>query len=178
MADKKRISETTALRLAEQIVARSMPSGWSAKVVPAPGRSTGSRNVSLRIRTTDGDAREFGIVTKRPLNPMEAGQLLDIMGLGATTSLGGPKPIDVALIAPYLSERTREVIAGRGVSYIDSTGNAAAVEQAGAVLNRPVFCIRSGWVLGLDVGSGFERSRAPRTRLAGCRPARCVAAVG
>jgi hypothetical protein len=123
VADRKRISETGALRLAEQIVARSMPSGWSAKVVQAPGRSTGSRSVSLRIRTPDADASEFGIVTKRSLNPMEAGQLLDIMGLEATTSPRGPKPADVAIIAPYLSERTREVIAGRGVSYIDSTGN-------------------------------------------------------
>ncbi len=124
VADKKRISETAALRLAEQIVARSMPAGWSAKVVQAPGgRSTGPRGVSLRIRTTDGDASEFGIITKRSLNPMEAGQLLDNMGLQDTTSLRGPKPVDVAIIAPYLSERTREVIAVRGVSYIDSTGN-------------------------------------------------------
>jgi hypothetical protein len=123
VADKKRISETAALRLAEQVVARSMPSGWTAKVVQAPGRSTGSRGVSLRIRTSDGDPTEFGIVTKRSLNPMEAGQLLDAMGVEATTPLRGPKPVDVAIIAPYLSERTREVIAGRGVSYIDSTGN-------------------------------------------------------
>ncbi len=123
MADKKRISETTALRLAEQIVARSMPSDWTAKVVQAPGRSAGSRSVSLRIRTSDGDTSEFGIVTKRSLNPMEAGQLLDTLGLEATTSLRRPKPVDVAIIAPYLSERTREVITGRSVSYIDSTGN-------------------------------------------------------
>ena len=123
MADKKRISETAALRLAEQIVARSMPSGWTAKVVQAAGRSAGSRSVSLRIRTSDGDTSEFGIVTKRSLNPMEAGELLDTMGLETTTSLRGAKPVDLAIIAPYLSERTRELIASRGVSYIDSTGN-------------------------------------------------------
>lgn len=123
VADKKRISETAALRIAEQIVARSMPSGWTAKVVQAPGRSTGSRSKTLRIRTSDGDASDFGIVAKRSLNPMEAGQLLDAMGLEATTSRRGSKPADVAIIAPYLSERTREVIASRGVSYIDSTGN-------------------------------------------------------
>lgn len=123
MAEKKRISETAALRIAEQIVARSMPSGWTAKVVQAPGRSTGSRSKTLRIRTSDGDASDFGIVAKRSINPMEAGQLLDAMGLEATTSRRGSKPADVAIIAPYLSERTREVIASRGVSYIDSTGN-------------------------------------------------------
>ena len=36
-------------------------------------------------------------------------------------------------------------------------------------LNRPVFCIRSGWVLVLDVGSVFERSRRARTRRVGLR---------
>lgn len=45
-------------------------------------------------------------------------------------------------------------------------------------LNRPVFCIRSGWVLGLDVRSGFERSSRVRIRLVGCRRARCAGAVG
>jgi len=120
---KKRISETAALRLAEQIVARSLPSGWSAKVLQAPARSAGSRFVFLRIRTSDGDSSEFGIVAKRSLNPMAAGQLLDTMGVQATTSQRGTKPVDLAVIAPYLSERTRELIASRGVSYIDSTGN-------------------------------------------------------
>jgi len=41
-------------------------------------------------------------------------------------------------------------------------------------LNRPVFCIRSGWVFGPLLGLGFERSRGPRTRLAGCRRVRCA----
>jgi hypothetical protein len=123
MPDKKRISETAALRLAEHIIARSIPSGWTAKVVQAPGRSTGPRSVSLRIRPSEGEGIDFRVVTKRSLNPMEAGQLLDTMGLEATASLRGPKPVELAIIVPYLSERTRELIASRGVSYIDSTGN-------------------------------------------------------
>ena len=45
-------------------------------------------------------------------------------------------------------------------------------------LNRPVFCIRSGWVLGLAVCSGFERSSWPRTRRVGRRRARCAVAAG
>ena len=123
MADKKRISEAAALRLAEQIVAQSMPSGWSAKVVQAAGRSTGPRGVALRIRPSADEGADFGIIVKRSLNPIEAGQLLDGSGVEATNSLRGPKPVGIAIVAPYLSERTREVIAARGVSYIDSTGN-------------------------------------------------------
>ncbi len=153
VADTKRISETTALRLAEQILARSMPSGWSAMVVQAPGRSAGSRSVSLRVRTSDGNTSEFGIVTKRSLNPMEAGQLLDTMGLEASTSLRGPKPSDVAIVAPYLSERTREVIAGRGVSYIDSTGNMRLQS------NRPALYILT---TGADKDPGPTTSHSSR----------------
>jgi len=121
--DKKRISETAALRLAEQSIARSITSGWTAKVVQTPGRSTGARSVSLRIRPPEGKGIDFRVVTKRSLNPMEAGHLLDTMGLETTASLRGPKSVDLAIIVPYLSERTREVITGRGVSYLDSTGN-------------------------------------------------------
>ena len=102
MADKKRISETAALRLAEQIVTRSMPSGWTAKVVQAPGRSTGPRSVSLRIRTSDGEGSDFGIVIKRSLSPMEAGQLLDAMGAEADDVAARPEASDLAIIAPYL----------------------------------------------------------------------------
>ncbi|MEK7425046.1 MAG: hypothetical protein AAB131_14545 [Actinomycetota bacterium] len=123
MTDKKRISETAALRQAEQIVARSMPSGWSAKVVQARGRSTGPRALALRIRPAADDGTDFSIITKRTLNPMEAGHLLHDLGIGTTNSLRGPKPASIAIVAPYLSERTREVIAAHGVSYIDSTGN-------------------------------------------------------
>ena len=66
---------------------------------------------------------DFSIITKRTLNPMEAGHLLHDLGVGATNSLRGPKPASIAIVAPYLSERTREAIAAHGVSYIDSTGN-------------------------------------------------------
>ena len=123
MADKKRISESAALRAAEQIVARYTPPGWTAKVVQSPGRATGRRDVSLRVRLPDGEGCDFDIVTKRSLNPMQAAQFLDDIGFKSSTSLRGPKPVDLIVVAPYLSERAREVIASRGVSYIDSTGN-------------------------------------------------------
>ena len=57
-------------------------------------------------------------------------------------------------------------------------GGETVVVGDGDELNRPVFCIRSGLLLGLDVGSGFERSSGPRTRRAGCRRARCAAGAG
>ncbi len=123
MADKKRISETSALRLAEQIVARSMPSGWSAKVVQAPGRAAGRREISLRIRSPDGEVNDFVVVVKEKLDPQSAVNLLDSMGIDATTTLRGVRPVSVVIVAPYLSERARELISARGVSYVDSTGN-------------------------------------------------------
>jgi len=62
-------------------------------------------------------------------------------------------------------------LAQSGVASVDM--NMALVSSR---VNRPVFCIRSGLVLGLDVRSGFERSRCARTRLVGCHRARCAGA--
>jgi len=95
--------------------------------------------MSIRVRAPDSAGTDFDIVTQRSLNPMQAGQLLDATGLEATTSLRKPKPVDLVVIAPYLSERTREVIAARGVSYVDSTGNVRL--QSGA---PALFVLTSG----------------------------------
>lgn len=100
-----------------------MPPGWSAKVVSAPGRSATPRSQSLSVRPRAGDGADFEIVTKRSLNPMEAGQLLDSLRAPAKNSLRVSEPVAIVIVAPYLSERTREVIASRGAGYVDSTGN-------------------------------------------------------
>lgn len=60
----------------------------------------------------------------------------------------------------------------------ESFGEVHGVHVAALFLNgvnRPVCCIRSGWVWGLDVRSGFERSSGSRTRRVGCRRVRCAA---
>ena len=77
------------------------------------------------------------------------------LGIAVTIELFGPLGL-----AASLSRRRREF--------------AYVLLAAVGVVNRPVFCIRSGWVLGLDVGFGFERSRASRIRRVGCRRAHCA----
>ena len=69
-----------------------------------------------------------------------------------------PKPADPGEAVRYLSE------IGRPVCGLWATGS----------LNRPVFCVRSGWVWGLADGPGFERSSCARTRWVGCRRVRCA----
>ena len=123
MKDRTRISETATLHRAEEVVARALPADWSAKVIQAPGRSGGRREVSLRIRPTNGDSIDFTVAIRHSPNPLDAVQFLDGLGLENRASLSGPKPVNLIVIAPYLGARAREVIAARGVSYIDSTGN-------------------------------------------------------
>ena len=112
-----------ALRRVEEVVARALPANWSAKVIQAPGRTGGRREVSLRIRPVNGDTVDFTVALRRSPNPLDAVQFIDGLGLENRASLKGPRPVNLIVVAPYLGARAREVIAARGVSYIDSTGN-------------------------------------------------------
>jgi integrase/recombinase XerD len=58
------------------------------------------------------------------------------------------------------------------------SGFYAYLVARGDTLNRPVFCIRSGWVWGLVAGLWAERSSWSRTRRVGCRRARCATGAG
>ena len=130
MASKSRPSETSTLREIEQTLLDRLPPGWSAKVVRAPGRSSNrKRDTSLRMRTPDGTATDLALEVKRSLDPQEAVRLLDAR-----------EPTDPwIVVAPYLSERTREVIADRGVSYADTTGNIRLLAE-----NPPMFVMTAG----------------------------------
>lgn len=123
MKDQTRISDTATLHRAEEVMARALPADWSAKIVQSPGRSGARREVSLRIRPASGDTVDFTVAVRRSPNPLDAVQFIDGLGLENRALRKGPQPVNLIVVAPYLGARAREVIAARGVSYIDSTGN-------------------------------------------------------
>jgi hypothetical protein len=125
IASTVRPSETTTLRIVEDVLAEQLPSEWTARFVRAPGRPSGRRrDITLRIEPWDGVAREFAVVVKMALSPLDALPLIDTLD----------DPASSVIVAPYLSERTRDVLAGRGVSCIDTTGNIRL-----QVIEPPVF---------------------------------------
>jgi hypothetical protein len=54
----------------------------------------------------------LAVIVKSELSPLDAMRLVDTLDVPAGT----------VVIAPYLGERTRDVLAERGVSSIDTTG--------------------------------------------------------
>jgi hypothetical protein len=85
--------------------------------------------VTLRVEPWDGVARDLAVVVRATLTPLAAVQLVD--------TLDGPAKSVV--VAPYLGERTRAVLADRGVSSIDTTGNVWL-----QVVDPPVFVSARG----------------------------------
>lgn len=157
MPDKSRPTETATLRKVEQTIVDRLPSGWAAKVVRAPGRSSSRRrDISLRLREPHGESVDLAIAVSRALDPRAAIRLLDDM-----------TPADHLLVAaPYLSERARDVIADRGISYADTTGNVRLLSE------RPAMFVMT---------TGADRDPWPNDQLLkslrGRRAGRCVRAV-
>lgn len=99
-------------------------------LVRAPGRPSGRRrDVTLRVEPWDGVARDLAIVVKAVLTPLAAAQLVKTLD----------DPAMSVVAAPYLGERTRAVLADRGVSSIDTTGNVWL-----QVVDPPVFVSAHG----------------------------------
>lgn len=142
MSDKSLPSETATLRRVEQVLGDRLPPGWSARVVRTPGRpSSRQRDASLRIRTPAGESIDLALEIKRSLNPAEAIRQLESFEV-ASSDLA---PVPVLIAAPYLGDRTREVIASRGVSYADTTGNVRLVSDDPAMFVMTSGAERDPW---------------------------------
>jgi hypothetical protein len=90
----------------ERLLASRLPPGWSARAA--------DRGRRLVLRGPDGSSGEVAVVSKARLAPREAAELAP-----------GLRDSGPALIAvPFLSPRTREVLARAGLSFLDETGNA------------------------------------------------------
>lgn len=136
MSGKSRPSETTMLREVEQILLDRLPPGWTAEIVRAPGRpSAGQRDASLRVRAPDGVTVDLAIEAKRSLDPQAAVRLLDAI------EPAGP----LIITAPYLSERSRELIAARDISYADTTGNIRVLADSPAMFVMTTGADRDPW---------------------------------
>jgi hypothetical protein len=120
-------SAQVGLRGALPQLQRILPAGWS--VEGGPGRA--AREQSLVLRAPDGRVARVAVIARSRFEPRDAA--------GATTRSVTGRPLLIA--APYLSERTRALLAAAGVSFADATGNvrlavarpAIFVERLGAM---------------------------------------------
>lgn len=116
--ETSQISETQLVGEALKWLTRRLPPGWSVRSV---------RDLSLfgdatiEVRSPDNKAGEVVVEAKRRVEPQDAARLVD--------AFAGSLPVGRSglVVAPYLSDRSRELLVGAGLNYLDSTGNARLV---------------------------------------------------
>jgi hypothetical protein len=156
------VSETGLLELGVTWLNKRLPAGWGAEPsAPQPPPSGPHQSDStILIRSPDHVVTRLAVETRSSLEPREAERLLP--GIAQTLrSLAGHIPLLV--IAPWLSSRTRELLAAKAINYIDLTGNALIS------LTNPAIYISSS-------GAARNPQPAPRGRVLvrGPRAARLI----
>lgn len=137
-----------------------LPEAWTVDVRKREEASRPDRvDASIEIRG-NGIHNAFAVEARRTLGPREVEHLFGSVG----QKLRALSPhIPILVVAPWLSGRTRELLAKEGVNYIDLTGNALVR------LDNPALFIQTE-------GAARDPSPAPRAkaRLRGPKAARLI----
>ena len=131
MARERPKSENELLRVAETSLRERLPAGWLLR------RDRVARDSAFDARLTLGPSEEetasLLVDAKLRVGPRDVGRVLERWS-EASRSEPASAPL---LVTPYLSPRTRDLLEGIEVSYLDSTGNVR-IE-----LRRPAVFIRT-----------------------------------
>lgn len=158
-------TENDLVEAAGRRLAEWFPGGWSVEVVTEPSSPHGAVNPArldgaIELRAPNGTYTRIVVEARRSLTPRDAEQLLP--GL-ARTLRALASHIPLLVVAPWLSDRTQQMLVELGINYVDLTGNARLQ------LDNPTVFIRS---------SGATRNPSPRRRgaagLRGAKAARLV----
>jgi hypothetical protein len=138
-----KLSETQIIRNVDELIARALPPEWSTELEREPSKAARRPDAILRITGPDGTMATFVIEAKRSLTPqslLQALQQLDsYRGQSDSTTL---LPF---IAAPYLSARSKELLAERGISYADTTGNLRVVAQSPALFVERLGATKDPW---------------------------------
>ncbi len=122
-----------------------LPPEWAIELSTRGFGAAGGRpDAAIEVRTMNVQST-IAVEAKRSLAPREVDRLLG--GVGRT--LRALTPVPILVVAPWLSARTRILLAAEGLNYLDQTGNAAIR------LDNPALFIRS---------EGASRDPAPAHR--------------
>jgi len=100
-----------------------LPESWetgpTSRQLPAPGG--GRVDAAIDLKGSNGTYATIAVEAKKSFGPRSVDQLLGSLGR-TLRNLAGNVPILV--VAPWLSERTRERLRDEGINYLDLTGNS------------------------------------------------------
>jgi hypothetical protein len=161
MAANSPIRENELVGAAVTWLRKRIPSAWS---VEAPNQEavTGGRGRPDGTIVINGQSvfATLAVVAKRSLGPRDVAGLFG--SIGRTLRALSPN-IPILVVTPWLSPRTRELLAAEGINYLDLTGNALVR------LENPALFIQSQ-------GADRDPSPAPRgkARVRGPKSARLI----
>ena len=126
-------SERLIARRAEKILSECLPSGWALRAEPAVPARSARIDLIAEITAPSGENAALAVEVKRTVAPRDVGRIADQISKLA----GGREPTAVPVVASsYLSPRSREMLEGLGVGYIDTTGNVRIeVSQPGLFIS-------------------------------------------
>lgn len=118
-------NETALIDAAVAWLRDRLPAAWS--VERSQRASSGSEqnarllDAAIELRASNGTFTTFAVELKRTFTPRDVDQLMAGLTRVLRTLAGN---VPILVVAPWLSVRTQELLAGEGVNFIDLTGNA------------------------------------------------------
>jgi hypothetical protein len=148
------ILDNKILRIALPLLQGRMPPGWKITLTREPGRH---RAASVKLTAPDRRSASMAVEVRARLEPRGVTSVAEAAG-----DLNGP----LVVVAPYLSEATREKLIQSDLGYVDLTGNVRIV------LGRPGLFIETE-------GATTEPNRRerPARSLRGAKAGRIVRAL-
>ncbi len=123
---KGRRSAAQLLRAVEETINGRLPGGWSLSTTREPASGQMRPDAIFKISSPGRETVDFVVEVKQTASPNTLPGVIEHLNRYIDAAPKGSNP-RAFLAARYLTPRTRDVLAERGVSYGDSTGNLRLV---------------------------------------------------
>lgn len=120
------VRETTLVDVAVSWLAERMPSAWiverATRTELDSGNGTTPRaDALIELRAPNGVYTTLAVETRAQMEPRDVERLLPGLARSLRALAGF---VSLLVVAPWLSERTQELLASENINYLDLTGNA------------------------------------------------------
>lgn len=112
------ISETQLLGDALRWLSQRLPPGWTVTSTRDPSLFG---DAIIEVRSPDNKTAQVAVEAKRRIDPRDTARLVETFGGSLPPNRPG------LIVAPYVSDRSRQLLLDAGLNYLDGTGNARLV---------------------------------------------------
>lgn len=150
------VSEAVLVAEALDHLQRRLPDGWLVEQIERQGAGDGEGDARFAIRSPSQAATGTVLVVAKPrFSPAGVDRLLGGFARRLRDLRGMPP---ILLVSPFLSPRSRELLAEEGISYLDLTGNVRLV------MSHPALFVET-------TGAQRQSSKGDERRTAGLKGA-------